>query len=262
MTEHHIRYEVDPDGIATITIDRPEKRNAMTYAMLRAFTGRVAEAGADERVRVVIVTGSGGAFCAGTDLADLSTIPGETRGVRGNAHEGGKWWPLTECPKPVIGAIDGSAVGMGAEFTSQCDVRIVTPRARFAWNFAHRGLVPDTGAGSWLLPRIIGPHRALRLLYSGDFLLAPEALAIGYAAELVEPEQLADATLAEARRYLNSSPFSIRHMKSLVWRGLERDHAEHMAAHLEIMAACFASADHQEGVAAFLERRPANFVGR
>jgi enoyl-CoA hydratase len=156
MTAHHIRYDVDDEGIATVTIDRPEKRNAMTYAMLGAFLGRVAEAGADERVRVVIVTGAGGAFCAGTDLADLSTIPGETRGTRGGAAEGEKWWPLVRCPKPVIGAIDGYAVGMGAEFTSQCDVRIVSDRARFAWNFAHRGLVPDTGAGSWILPRLIG----------------------------------------------------------------------------------------------------------
>ena len=262
MAAHHIRYAVDGDGIATLTIDRAEKRNAMTWAMLGAFHERVTEAGADDAVRVLIVTGVPGAFCAGTDLADLAGTPTENRGSRGGAQERGKWWPLTACPKPVIGAIDGSAVGMGAEFTSQCDVRIVTPRARFAWNFAHRGLVPDTGAGSWLLPRIIGPHRALRLLYSGDFLSAQEATAIGYAAEMVEPEQLADAALAEARRYLKSSPFSIRHMKSLVWQGLERDLSEHMAAHLEVMAACFKSEDHKEGVASFLERRPANFVGR
>src|SRR5438034_6579601 len=169
MTEHHIRYEVDDEGIGTITIDRPEERGAMTYAMLGAFIGKVAEAGADDRVRVVIITGSGGAFCAGTDLADLASVPGESRGTRGTASEGEKWWPIVRCPKPVIGAIDGYAVGMGAEFSSQCDVRIITDRARFAWNFAHRGLVPDTGAGSWLLPRIIGPQRALRLLYSGGF---------------------------------------------------------------------------------------------
>lgn len=262
MTEHHIRYETNDEGIATLTIDRPEKRGAMTYAMLGAFIERVKEAGADEAVRVLIVTGSGGAFCAGTDLADLATVPGETRGVRGRAEEGDRWWPLIQCPKPVIGAIDGSAVGMGAEFSSQCDVRIVTPRARFAWNFAHRGLVPDTGAGSWLLPRLIGPHRALRLLYSGGFLSAEEAVAIGYAAEMVAPEDLAAAALAEARRYLASSPFSIRRMKELVWKGLERDVSAHMEAHVKALTECFRSADHKEGVAAFLERRPAAFTGR
>ena len=262
MTAHHIRFEVEDDGIGVVTIDRPEKRNAMTYAMLGAFIEAVRKAGEDETVRVLIVTGAGGAFCAGTDLADLATVPGESRGVRGGAHERGVWWPITACPKPVIGAIDGYAVGMGAEFTSQCDVRIATTRARFAWNFAHRGLVPDTGAGSWLLPRLIGPSRALRLLYSGDFLEAAEAKAMGYVNELVEPEALMDAARAEARRYLKSSPFSIRHMKSLVWHGLERDVAEHMAAHVEALQACFKSADHKEGVASFLERRPAHFVGR
>ena len=262
MTAHHIRYAVDGDGIATITIDRPEKRNAMTYAMLGAFIETVAKAGADDAVRVVIVTGAGGAFCAGTDLADLATVPGETRGVRGTAQDDHRWWPLVVCPKPVIGAIDGVAVGMGAEFTSQCDVRIISTRARFAWNFAHRGLVPDTGAGSWLLPRLIGPHRALRLLYSGAFLEAEEAKAIGYAAEVVAPEAVAETALAEARRYLASSPFSLRRMKALVWQGLERDVGDHMTAHVEALTACFRSADHKEGVAAFLERRPAKFIGR
>jgi enoyl-CoA hydratase/carnithine racemase len=262
MTAHHIRFDVEDDGIGVVTIDRPEKRNAMTYAMLGAFIEAVRQAGEDERVRVLIVTGAGGAFCAGTDLADLATVPGETRGVRGEAAERGRWWPITACPKPVIGAIDGYAVGMGAEFTSQCDVRIATTRARFAWNFAHRGLVPDTGAGSWLLPRLIGPSRALRLLYSGAFLEAAEAKEIGYVAELVEPEALMDAARAEARRYLASSPFSLTRMKELVWRGLERDVGDHMAAHVEALQACFKSEDHKEGVASFLERRPARFVGR
>ena len=261
MTAHHIRYAVDDDGIGLITIDRAEKRNAMTYAMLAAFIAAVGKAGEDERVRVLIITGAGGAFCAGTDLADLATIPGETRGVRGEASEHGVWWPLVACPKPVIGAIDGYAVGMGAEFTSQCDVRIVSTRARFAWNFAHRGLVPDTGAGSWLLPRLIGPSRALRLLYSGAFLEAAEAKEIGYANQLVAPEALMDAAYAEARGYLSSSPFSLRHMKNLVWRGLERDVATHMEAHVTALSAAFKSADHKEGVAAFLERRPAKFTG-
>jgi enoyl-CoA hydratase/carnithine racemase len=262
MTAHHIRYETEAEGIGVITIDRPEKRNAMTYAMLNAFIDAIAKAGSDDAVRVLIVTGAGGAFCAGTDLADLASVPGERRGLRGGALERGVWWPLVACPKPVIGAIDGYAVGMGAEFTSQCDVRIATNRARFAWNFAHRGLVPDTGAGSWLLPRLIGPSRALRLLYSGGFLEAAEAKEIGYANLVVEPEGLMEAARAEARAYLASSPFSLTHIKRLVWQGLERDVAAHMAAHVEALQACFRSEDHKEGVASFLERRPAKFVGR
>ena len=176
-----IRYERD-GAVGIVTINRPDKRNAMTYAMLGEFLERIAEAGADTATRVVVITGTAGAFCAGTDLADLATVPGAQRGLRGTAQERTRWWPIVDCPKPVIGAIDGPAVGMGAEFSSQCDIRIASPNARFAWNFVHRGLVPDTGAGSWLLPRLIGLQRALRLLYTGEFLSAEEALAIGYVA--------------------------------------------------------------------------------
>ena len=257
----HIRYELD-DHLATITIDRPEKRNAMTFAMLAEFIETVRRAGTDGDARVVIVTGAGGAFCAGTDLADLNTVPGETRPVRGEADESDVWWPLASCPKPVIAAIDGPAVGMGAEFTSQCDVRIASTRARFGWNFVHRGLVPDTGAGTWLLPRIIGLPSALRLLYSGEFLGADEALALGYVARVVDPEKLMDAAREEAQRFLAGSPFSQRLIKNLVYRGLERELAEHMKEHVEALKACFRSEDHKEGVAAFLERREARFTGR
>lgn len=256
-----IRYNTD-GGIGTITIDRPDKRNAMTFAMLAEFIETVRKLGADEEARVLIVTGSGGSFCAGTDLSDLNTVPGETRPVRGEAEESDVWWPLASCPKPVIAAIDGPAVGMGAEFTSQCDVRIASTRARFAWNFVHRGLVPDTGAGTWLLPRIIGLTPALRLLYSGDFLSAEDALSLGYVARVVEPDDLQAAAREEATRILTGSPFSQRLIKDLVYHGLERDLDEHMRNHVEALKACFRSEDHKEGVAAFLERREAHFTGR
>src|SRR5690349_10204843 len=265
MTAHHIRHEIDDEGIATITIDRGEKRNAMTYAMLGAFHEALASIGADPKARVVILTGVPGSFCAGTDLSDLQDTPTGERGSRAPARSSGAdglAWPLMRLPKPVIAAIDGAAMGMGAEFTSQCDVRIMSTRARIAWNFGQRGLVPDTGAGSWLLPRLIGPQRALRLLFSAAFLEADEALRIGYAQAVVEPEALPEAAQTEARLYLKTSPFAAARAKELVWRGLERDLAEHMKHHLAAMAECFASEDHKEGVASFLERRPAVFSGR
>jgi len=254
----HIRYEIQ-DRVATITIDRPEKKNAMTWTMLDAFYEAVAKAGGDEGVWVVILTGSGGAFCAGTDLADLQATPEERRS-RGS--RGGHPWPLLGCPKPVIGAIDGAAVGMGAELTSQCDVRIATPRARFAWNFVHRGLVPDMGAGSWLLPRLIGLQPALRLLYSGDFLPAADALEIGYVSRVVEPNDLPNAARQEAQRFLQGSPFSVRRIKELVYRGLDRSLEEHMEHHRKALQECFHSQDHAEGVASFLEKRAPRFTGR
>jgi enoyl-CoA hydratase/carnithine racemase len=262
-----IRYEVD-DRVATITIDRPEKRNAMTYAVLREFHEAVARAGADDAVHAVVLTGAGGAFCAGTDLSELQDTDVAERGSRGSSDpqrerpSGVERWPLLACPKPTIAAVDGPAVGMGAEFTSQCDLRVATDRARFAWNFAHRGLVPDTGAGSWLLPRLVGVSQALRLLYTGEFLSAAAALELGYVSAVVEPDQLEAEALALAGAMAQSSPFSQRHIKSLVYQGLAGSLDDHLRRHDEALAACFASEDHREGVASFLERRPANFTGR
>lgn len=258
MTKHHIHYFVESDGVAMLTIDRPEKRNAMTWEMLEAFNGHIAAASEDPKVRVLIITGVKGAFCAGTDLVDLADNPVLSR-PRPDRET--PWWPITACPKPVIAAIDGYAVGMGAEIASQCDVRLVGSHARFAWNFGHRGFVPDTGAGSWLLPRLVGPSRALHLLYSGDFISAKEALAMGFANEIHEPEMLLEAALLTARRYLNSAPLALRRMKELVWEGLSRDVAAHMKAHDAALTECLKSDDHKEGVAAFLEKRKPNFTG-
>ena len=255
-----IQYDVT-DGIAQITINRAEKRNAMTFAMLGEFIQTVKQAGDDADARVVIVTGVPGAFCAGTDLSDLATVPGADRGLRGTAEDRDRWWPLVECPKPVIGAIDGPAVGMGAEFSSQCDIRIATPNARFAWNFAHRGLVPDTGAGTWLLPRIIGPAKAMRLLYTGEFVTAAQALELGYVEQVVDASALLDTARDLAAVIAKASPFSHRRIKSLVYEGLGAEVAAHMQRHTAAMSECFKSNDHAEGVASFLERREANFTG-
>jgi enoyl-CoA hydratase/carnithine racemase len=256
----HIRYETD-GKVGTITIDRPEKRNAMTYAMLGDFIATVAAADADPGTVVLVVTGVPGAFCAGTDLADLATIPGESRGLRGTAEERHAWWPIAECSKPTICAIDGPAVGMGAEFTSQCDIRLASPNAKFAWNFVHRGLVPDTGAGTWLLPRIIGLQPALRLLYTGAMIDATEAERLGYLSEIVPADQLQARAHELAHTIAAGSPHSLKLVKQLVYAGLTAPVSEHMGRHTTAMAACFASDDHREGVASFLERRPAQFTG-
>ena len=257
----HIRYEV-ADGIGTITIDRPEKRNAMTYAMLFEFIEAVRAAGADPEARVLVLTGVPGSFCAGTDLADLATVPGGERGVRGHADEADVWWPLAQCPKPVIAAVDGAAVGMGVEFATHCDVRIASTRARFGWVFVHRGLVPDTGAGTWLLPRLVGLPTALDLLYSGRIVEAEEAHRLGFVREVVEPDDVLPRAYEVARSYLAGSPFAMGRIKELVYKGLERDVSAHMGAHVEALKACFASEDHAEGTAAFLERREPRFTGR
>jgi len=255
-----IRYHVE-DQVGVITIDRPEKRNAMTYAMLGEFIETVGRADADDATAVIVLTGVPGAFCAGTDLADLATIPGETRGLRGAAEEREKWWPLAQARKPTVCAIDGPAVGMGAEFSSQCDLRLAGTSARFAWNFVHRGLVPDTGAGTWLLPRIVGVQRALQLLYTGEMIDATRALEIGYVLDVVESDALLPAAMDLANSIAAGSPHSLGLIKSLVHDGLAAPVGEHMERHTVALAACFKSDDHREGVASFLERRPAKFTG-
>lgn len=257
----YIRYTIE-DGIAVITIDRPERRNAMSYPVLADFHDAVSRAAGDSEVRAVVITGAGGAFCAGTDLSDLADTPTSERGNRSGGEERPSGWALQQCPKPVVAAVDGPAVGMGAEFTTQCDVRIASTRARFAWNFVHRGLVPDTGAGSWLLPRQIGLSAALRLVLSGEFISAEQALDLGYVTAVVQPDELLSAATEEARRLSRGSPLAARLAKELIYRGLERGIADHLTHTRDAMSACFASEDHKEGVAAFLERREARFVGR
>jgi len=256
----HIQLELD-DGVATITINRPEKKNAMTYAMLAEFISTINDVAGNSDARVLVVTGVPGAFCAGTDLADLATVPGSDRGLRGGAGDHAIWWPLFQAPQPTICVVDGPAVGMGAEFTSQCDIRIASSNARFAWNFVHRGLVPDTGAGTWLLPRLIGVQHAMRLLYTGDFLSAEEALAIGYVSEVVASDRLLTRAQELARSIAAGSPHSQKLIKSLVHDGLTSSIDDHMVRHTRALAACFKSDDHREGVASFLERRPARFTG-
>jgi enoyl-CoA hydratase len=151
---------------------------------------------------------------------------------------------------------------MGAELVSHCDIRIATTRARFGWNFVHRGLVPDTGAGTWLLPRQVGLAQALRLLLTGDLLRAEIAHAMGFVDKVVEPEALARVARQEAERFRTVSPLSLRLIKKLVYEGLGRGVDAHLEDHMAALEECIASEDHREGVAAFLEKRNPRFSGR
>lgn len=256
-----VTYEVT-DALAVITIDRPAKRNALSYAMLAAIRDHVTAASDDRAVTAIVLTGVAGQFCAGTDLTELHDVEPGTIGEDRSQHTDGQHWFLHDCPKPVIAAIDGPAAGLGVELATQCDFRIASTRARFSWIFVQRGLVPDTGAGTWLLPQLVGLQMAKRLVFSGDFIDAAEAHRIGFVLDVVEPDDLLAAARSLAASVSSGSPFATSRVKRLLNGSSATSRDEHLVDHVAAMTECQLSDDHREGVAAFLQKRPAVFTGR
>ena len=275
-----IRYDV-ADGIATITLDRPDKLNAFTATMMTELIAAFDAADADDAVRAVIVTGAGRAFCAGADLSqgaatfDYDNRADNPRGgspVRddGSIHyshdavrDGGGRVTLRifESRKPVIGAINGPAVGIGATMTLAMDIRVASEAARFGFVFARRGIVPEA-ASSWFLPRLVGIAQALEWCFSGRVFGAEEAFAGGLIGHVVPPDDLLPAAHAIAREIVdNTAPVSIALTRQMLWR--MSGAASPWDAHRLDSRAIYArgrSADAKEGVMSFIEKRPATFT--
>lgn len=261
-----IRYEVD-DSVATITLSRPEKLNAFTGVMMRELLQAFDAVDSDDSVRAVIVTGDGRAFCAGADLSggartfddgDWSS-PDDGR-VR---RDGGGQVTLRifDCKKPVIAAINGAAVGIGATMTLPMDVRLASTNARIGFVFTRRGIVPEA-CSSWFLPRVVGISRAAEWVYTGRILSAEEARDGGLVRALHEPDELLPAARALAREIAtNTSGVSVALSRQMLWRMLGASHP--MAAHridsrgIQLRGR---SADAHEGVTSFLEKRAARFT--
>lgn len=253
--------------VGVIKFNRPERLNALSYDMLDLLGEHIRTVQSDDEIRALVLTGEGRAFCAGTDLQELQSGERASNGssstvVRAkDATEPGPW-SFTNLRVPVVAAINGAAVGLGAEMTAMCDRRVASEQARVGWVFPHRGLVPDAGVGTWLLPRIVGVSRAARILFSGEIMDASTLLELGVVEKVVEPENLMDEAMAVAASMSQGSPLAIGEIKRLLYQGLTRDVADHLSDNAETLGRMFESADHKEGVSSFLEKRQPEWVGR
>lgn len=287
-----IRFEVT-DGVATITLDRPDKLNAWTHPMGASVERAVQAAVADPNARVIMITGAGRGFCAGADMAVLQDI-GADRQARGRreppnvsgstagaaaasdsaatagaggaldvaAHYRSRFGYLLAAPKPVIATINGACAGLGLVLAMYCDVRFASADAKFTTAFAQRGLIAEHGL-AWLLPRLIGPAQALDLLLSARKFDGHEAEQLGLVNRAFAPQTFMHEVTAYARQLAETvSPRSMAVIKAQVLAAPFQDFNTSLAAADAAMLESFASEDFREGVAHFVERRAPRFTGR
>jgi enoyl-CoA hydratase/carnithine racemase len=276
----HMSYEVK-DGIGLITLNRPDKLNAWTGEMEKGVKRAVGAAAKDDKVRVIVLTGAGRGFCAGADMNLLQSI--EPEGGRRNIvskeeeeavdlsydhgpsvieHFHGRFGYLFECPKPIIGAINGACAGLGLVVSLFCDLRFASEEAKFTTSFAQRGLVAEHGI-AWLLPRLIGSAHALDLLMSARKIDGREAARLGLVNQAFPADKFMEEVMAYARHMAaNVSPRSMAVMKRQVYKSLFQDFNQSTGMADKEMQASFKSADFKEGVAHFVEKRAAHFTGR
>ena len=264
MTGELVRYRLD-DHVATITISRPDVRNALNRQAYAELEQAFAEAQRDLEVRAVILTGEDPAFCSGDDVKEIMlgeekrpTID-RLRAVRPRPTPAAL--AVLECDRPVIAAVNGPAVGWGMDLSLFCDLRIASDRARFGEIFVKRGLVPDLG-GLWRLPRVVGPAKAAELLYTGDVIDAAEALRIGLVSRVVAHEELLAAARELAARIAANAPLAVRYIKEGLRRSATSEPRELGSWISSTLGVLFQTEDHKEGARSFVERRAPVFTGR
>jgi enoyl-CoA hydratase/carnithine racemase len=275
MSEPVVLYEVK-DRIATVTFNRPDRLNAFNAEMATGLRQALEQAARDEGVRVIILTGAGRGFCAGADMERLSGTAGSgganlAREAAPPAMEvGGSRRPdfqqrysyFPSIPKPLIAAVNGPAAGLGFIFACYCDIRFAGSEAIFTTAFSRRGLIAEYGL-AWLLPRLVGPAHAADLLYSARRVSAEEAARIGLVNRTVPQGKLMDEVRAYAGELASAvSPRSMSVMKRQLWEGLLSGLGEAIELANGEMPPAFKSEDFREGVAHFVEKRPARFTGR
>ena len=257
------------DHVARLTLNRPERLNALNRQMFRELNSALEDVAGDRELRVLVLTGAGRAFCASADIKEerqegdrlLGYMePNEIFQFIRNGPQG-ITLKLHQMEIPTIAMVNGLAIGDGFDFALACDIRIGCENSRFMNAFLQMGLVSNTGA-TWLYPRAMGVNQALELLFTGDWLEAADAERMGLLNRLVPSEDLFEETMSLAARIAGKSPVANRLVKGMVYRGLRQSLEEHLpeAAHAEVLS--LASEDHREALAAFLEKREPKFTGR
>jgi enoyl-CoA hydratase/carnithine racemase len=280
MSYNTLNYAVGDDGVLLLTLNRPEQLNSFTVEMANELVDAFTRASDDDAVRAIVVTGAGKAFCAGMDLstpgnvfgldetqqpclADMKERLNDPAIFNGVRDTGGRVvLSIFECKKPVIGAINGAAVGIGATMTLPMDIRIASEKARIGFVFGRIGIVPEA-CSSWFLPRIVGISQALEWTYMADVFDGHEAQRGGLVKAVVPPEQLLDEAMKIARRIASErSAVGIALTRQMMYRNSAQPHP--MAAHqIDSLAMFYTSiGDGKEGVQAFLEKRPTDFKSK
>ncbi|MEX2245743.1 MAG: enoyl-CoA hydratase-related protein [Dehalococcoidia bacterium] len=266
MAYHDLIYDVS-GNIATITLNRPDRLNAISGPMLASFSQAFRDADRDRGVRVIILTGAGKGFCSGLDLKDQAA----GSGIGSNNGDGGGLgrFDLADSPpmvlhqtdKPVLCALNGAAAGYGLDLALGCDIRIAAESAKLAAVFTRRGVLPESG-GTWLLPRLVGWERAAEFAFRGRTLSAAQALEAGLVAHVVPDAELMDETRAMASEIAANAPLAVQATKRMMRLALDETFEANVHHVFLQLLPLFRSHDFREGVQAFLERREPKFEGK
>lgn len=266
MAYECLLYEVK-DRIATLTLNRPERLNALGGTLREDLYDALQRVTKDDEVRVVVLTGAGRGFCSGGDVKNMNERNSSTTGSYYSIKE--KIEPsrdasvlaIRDCPKPVIAAVNGAAAGAGFNMALCCDMRIASTAAKFSQAFVKRGLHPDWG-GTWFLPRVVGTAKACELIFTGDTIDAQEAYRLGIVNAVVAPEELMAKTYELATKIANGPPVAIRLAKRAIYHNQDCDLRKGLEYETYAQNTCRDTEDSKEGVRAFVEKRAPNFQGR
>lgn len=259
MTTEQLILKTVDDGVATLTLNRPDKRNAMSDEMRSAFIAHLEDIAADRAIRALVLTGAGKGFCAGGDIAGMKRrmeAPAGEVGFNGWSRQQRVHHTvslLMNMPKPTIAAVNGAAAGLGADTALACDFVIAGPHAHFAWSYIQRGLIPD-GGGMYFLPRRVGLARAKELIFTGRRVDVQEALSLGIADRLAGADTLLEEAIAWARELSQGSPTALGLGKTILNGSLESSAEEIFQSGSQAQGICYTSSEHRESVLAFLAK--------